>query len=305
MRRDSIFYKLFQQFPSVLFDLLETAPANATDYRFESVAVKEPKFEIDGVFLPPDNDRAGIVYFCEFQFQKDEQLYERLFGELFLYFYRNRRRYADWQAVLIYPSRNKEQTNFHPYRALLISDQVHRVYLNELGNIRQLPVGLALMVLTTVQDDQVPAEAKHLLERTKQEVETEARGSIIELVTTIMLYKFTQLSQAEVEAMLEIQLKETRVYREAKEEGRVEGRVEGREEGRAEGEQIGRQNEAIALVLKMLTQKLEQELTDEMQSQITSLSLPLLEELGVALLKFEQQADLETWLRDHQVENEE
>jgi len=97
--------------------------------------------------------------------------------------------------------------------------------------------------------------------------------------------------------MLEIQLKETRVYREAKEEGREEGRVE--------GEQVGRQNEAIALVLKQLTQKLEQELTDEMQSQITSLSLPLLEELGVALLKFEQQADLETWLQAHQVESEE
>lgn len=46
--------------------------------------------------------------------------------------------------------------------------------------------------------------------------------------------------------MLEIQLKETRVYREAKEEGRVEGR----EEGRAEGEQVGRQKEAIALRIR-------------------------------------------------------
>ncbi|NEP62208.1 MAG: DUF2887 domain-containing protein, partial [Symploca sp. SIO2G7] len=67
MRRDSIFYRLFQQSPALVFELLETPPANATDYRFDSVAVKEPKFEIDGVFLPPDTEDAGVVYFCEVQ----------------------------------------------------------------------------------------------------------------------------------------------------------------------------------------------------------------------------------------------
>lgn len=74
MRRDSIFYKLFQLSPSLLFELLETSPSNAIGYRFDSVAVKEPTFEIDGVFLPPDADAPGIIYFCEVQFQKDERL---------------------------------------------------------------------------------------------------------------------------------------------------------------------------------------------------------------------------------------
>jgi len=110
MRRDSIFYQLFQQSPSLLFELLATAPPNAANYRFDSVAVKEPKFEIDGVFLPPETDSTGVVYFCEVQFQKDEQLYERLFGESFLYFYRNRSRFSDWQAVVIYPNRATEQS---------------------------------------------------------------------------------------------------------------------------------------------------------------------------------------------------
>lgn len=45
MRRDSIFYKLFQQFPMLLFELLGQHPPNADQYRFDSVAVKEPKFE--------------------------------------------------------------------------------------------------------------------------------------------------------------------------------------------------------------------------------------------------------------------
>ncbi len=64
MRRDSIFYKLFQQSPSLLFELLTNPPINAGEYRFDSVAVKEPKFEIDGVFLPPQSQTPGVVYFC-------------------------------------------------------------------------------------------------------------------------------------------------------------------------------------------------------------------------------------------------
>ena len=115
MRRDSIFYQLFQQSPALLFELLDHPPANAQGYRFDSVAVKEPRFEIDGVFLLPESDSPGVVYFCEVQFQKDEQLYERLFGESFLYFYRNRERFSDWQAIIIYPSQTTEQSCTLPY----------------------------------------------------------------------------------------------------------------------------------------------------------------------------------------------
>ncbi|MEM9819032.1 MAG: DUF2887 domain-containing protein, partial [Cyanobacteria bacterium P01_D01_bin.6] len=99
MRRDSIFYKLFQQSPTLLFELLPEPPANAEAYRFDSVAVKEPTFAIDGVFLPPEGDEASIVYFCEVQFQKDPLLYERVFAESALYFYRNWERFSDWQIV--------------------------------------------------------------------------------------------------------------------------------------------------------------------------------------------------------------
>lgn len=151
MRRDSIFYKLFQQSPSLLFDLLTNPPKNANAYRFDSVAVKEPKFEIDGVFLPPENESPGVVYFCEVQFQKDEQLYERVFAETSLYFYRNRFRFSDWQVVIIYPCRSIEQGDIYPHRSFLNGGQVYRVYLDELGDIRSLPLGVALMVLTTVE----------------------------------------------------------------------------------------------------------------------------------------------------------
>jgi predicted transposase/invertase (TIGR01784 family) len=230
MRRDSIFYALFQRSPNLLFELLGVAPDSASQYRFESVAVKEPKFEIDGVFLPPPSVIPGVVYFCEVQFQKDEKLYERLFGESFLYFYRNRDLFADWKAVVIYPSRSIEQANGYPYRALLNSNQVHRVYLDELGEISELPLGVALMVLTTISEDAAPAAARMLLSRTEQETPTPAISQgIIDLIGTIMVYKFTNLSRQEINAMLGITLQETRVYREAREEGREEAREEERE----------------------------------------------------------------------------
>ncbi|WP_416670800.1 Rpn family recombination-promoting nuclease/putative transposase [Egbenema bharatensis] len=280
MRRDSIFYALFQQYPALLFDLLEHPPPDAQHYRFDAVAVKEPKFEIDGVFLPPEAETPGVVYFCEVQFQKDEQLYERLFGESFLYFYRNRSRFSDWQAVVIYPDRPTEQTTTHPYRALLTSDQVHRVYLNELGDIQQLPLGVALMALTTVDEADAPAVARSLLSRSGQEKESQAANrTIMEMITTIMVYKFTALSRQEVEAMLGLNLKETRVYQEAKAEGHEEGREE---EGRS-------------LILRQLN-RCFRTLPEDLHAKITSLSIAQIESLAEALLEFQTIADLENWL---------
>jgi predicted transposase/invertase (TIGR01784 family) len=283
MRRDSIFYQLFVQSPTLLFDLLPVPPEQAERYRFDSVAVKEPKFEIDGVFLPPD-DRPGIVYFCEVQFQRNEQLYERMVSESSAYFYRNRAQFSDWAAVVIYPSRTTEQRETHPYRALLESDQLHRVYLDELGDIRQLPLGMALMVLTIVQEPEAPEVARYLLTKSQQEL-TDPRASraIIELLTTIRVYKFDQLSRMEVEAMLGMSLQKTRVYQEAKAEGEEIGREEGREEGQR------------SLVLLLLNQKIGP-LPDRLAVQITELELDQLEALAVALLNFTTGAELDLWL---------
>ncbi|WP_414551047.1 Rpn family recombination-promoting nuclease/putative transposase [Anabaena sp. CCY 0017] len=283
MRRDSIFYKLFQQSPSLLFELLTNPPENADVYRFDSVAVKEPKFEIDGVFLPPENASPGVVYFCEVQFQKDEKLYERVFAESSLYFYRNRDRFSDWQAVIIYPSRSTEQSDIYPHRSLLNGNQVHRVYLDELGDIRSLPLWVAAMVLTTVNEEEAPEQARYLLSRTRAELSPPSSRAIIEIVTTIMTYRFDQLSRVEVEAMLDITLKETRVYREIKQEGREQGR----------------QEEAVNLVTRLLRKRFG-ELPQEVRSLVSGLPLPMLEDLGEALLDFTNVADLQAWLEAHQ-----
>ncbi|NJM59639.1 MAG: Rpn family recombination-promoting nuclease/putative transposase [Oscillatoriales cyanobacterium RU_3_3] len=279
MRRDPLFYKLFQQSPGLLFDLIEPKPNNASDYRFDSVAVKEPKFEIDGVFLPPENER-GAIYFCEVQMQKDELLYERLFAESALYFYRNRSRFSDWQAVIIYPSRSVEQSDLYPHRTFLNGEQVHRVYLDELGDVGDLPVTVGAMVLTIVKETEAPAAARELIARTEQVALTpREKRDIIDVVTSIMVYKFTNLSQLEVRTMLGLDLtQEPRAIREAKDEVRGQ--------------------EAIALITRQLTRRLRQELSEEMRSRLSLLPLPLLEDLSEALLDFTTLADLEAWLEE-------
>ena len=284
MRRDPIFYQMFQRSPALLFDLIDSQPENAAEYRFDSVAVKEPKFEIDGVFLPPESE-PGVVYFCEVQMQKDEALYERLFGESLLYFYRNYSRFSDWQAVVIYPSRSLEQSKLYPHRTLLNGEQVHRIYLDELGEVRSLPITVAATVLTIIKEAEAPEVARNLLARAEQEELTpRERANLLDIVTSIMVYKFANLSRAEIRAMLGLDLtQEPRAIQEALQEGRQQGR------------QQGRQAEAIAFVTRLLTRRLQQELSEELRSRITTLSLEQLENLGEALLDFQAIADMEAW----------
>jgi predicted transposase/invertase (TIGR01784 family) len=276
MRRDSIFFRLFQQFPTLLFEFLDDPPENADRYRFDSVAVKETKFEIDGVFLPPSG-RKGIVYFCEVQFQLDKQLYERLWSESSRYFFQNRKRFLDWQAVVIYPSRSMEQKDLYAHRSLLNGGQLHRVYLEELGDMDALPLGLAAMVLTTKTKKVMPGLAKGLVDRAKQEVtHPEEKGAIINMVSTIMVHQFTNLSRQEVDKMLGIRLEETRVYQDAKEEGREEGQK--------------------ALLIRLLNRQIGKKLPKKLNALVEGLSFAQIERLGDALLDFKSIADLETWL---------
>jgi predicted transposase YdaD len=100
--------------------------------------------------------------------------------------------------------------------------------------------------------------------------------AIIEMITTIMVYKFEKLSRMEVESMLGITLKETRVYQEIKEEGREEATVN--------------------LIIRLLTKRFGK-ISEEMRSSISSLPLLVLEDLSEALLDFTSFADIQTWLK--------
>jgi predicted transposase/invertase (TIGR01784 family) len=271
MRRDTIFYQLFRQSPTLLFDLIPQPPADANRYTFDSIEVKETAFRIDGVFMPPD--RLGIVFFCEVQFQLDKLLYERMLSEISIYAYRHREQFFDWQAVVIYPSRIVEQPRRELVREFLSSGRIVPVYLDELGTGLELPMGLGLMVLTTLEGDAAKTEAKRLIAL--------AQGSkaIIEIVSTIIVYKFTNLTREEVDAMLEITLQQTRVYQDAK----------------AEGELIGEARGEARVIMRQLNRRLGS-VPAPVSDRIQQLNVSQLEDLGEALLDFASLADLEGWL---------
>jgi predicted transposase/invertase (TIGR01784 family) len=266
MRRDTIFYQLFRQSPTLLFDLISQPPQDAEQYSFDSVEVKETSFRMDGVFVPPNS--SGIVYFCEVQFQSDELLYERMLSEISIYTYRHRSRFSDWRAIAIYPSRSLEQSNRCVVQDMLDSGRITPIYLDELGAVGDLPIGLGLMVLTTLEGDEAKAEARRLIDRNRES------RAIINLVSTIVLYKFSTLTRDEVDLMLGIELQQTRVYQDAKvEEGQI-------------------------LILKQLTRKLG-DITPEVRARVNTLTIEQLESLGEDLLDFSQISDLLNWLNEN------
>jgi predicted transposase YdaD len=159
---------------------------------------------------------------------------------------------------------------------MLGGDQVHRVYLDELGDIKQQPLSVGLMLLTAIpetQPDRAVEVAKYLLDKAQQQPpEDISPQAIIDLVTTIMVYKFKTLSREEIGAMLGCTLEETRVYRDAVEEGRR------------------------SLVLELINYRFG-EISGQNVSKIEQLSLEQLRSLSLALFNFSSLADLESWLQ--------
>lgn len=135
------------------------------------------------------------------------------------------------------------------------------------------------MVVTTIKESEAPEVARFLLARTSEEAPQPSSRVIMEMITTIIVYKFEQFSRMEVEEMLGITLKHTKVYQEIKEEGREEGIEEA----------------TVKLIIRLLTKRFGT-ISGELRSAITDLPLPILEDLSEALLDFTSQADLQTWL---------
>jgi predicted transposase/invertase (TIGR01784 family) len=277
LKTDTIYYQLFKRFPSLIFTLLEHQPEQARDYRFESIEVKETSYRIDGVFLPPEGASPRIVYFAEVQFQSDESLYFRFSSESSVFLHRNQNLFDDWFGVFIFASRSIEPENVYIHRSMLNGPQVQRIYLDELGDPSEQPIGIRLMQLTITPEEQAPERARELIRQANQEdTGSLSKNEIIDMICTIAVYKFSKLSRDEVEAMLGLSLEETRVYQDASIEGAFKGEQ--------------------ALILRQLTRRIGK-LTPEMLQHVQTLSLTQLESLGEALLDFTSVDDLEGWLR--------
>jgi predicted transposase YdaD len=159
-------------------------------------------------------------------------------------------------------------TEYHFSNILLAGDQVRRVYLDELGDVQQQPLGLGLMLLTIKEDTEAIETAKFLLAEARKQSE----AAIIDLITTIIVYKFKKFSRKEIITMLGLDLEEPRAIQEAKEE------------------------EALSITLRLLKRRLGN-IPDELLSRVQGLSLVHIEDLCDVLLDFATVADLERWLQ--------
>ena len=181
---------------------------------------------------------------------------------------------------MLYPNSTIEVSEPDTFGALLNSSHVHVIYLDQLGAISDLTPGLGILRLLVEPKTTVPEAARGLITRVQQSSLAVAdRAKLVELIETIVVYTFPRRTREEIAAMLGItDLKETRVYQEAREEGREEGR----------------QAEARTLILRQLTRKLG-DVPEALQNQVNQLSLESLEVLGEDLFDFATVSELEAW----------
>jgi predicted transposase/invertase (TIGR01784 family) len=98
MKTDSLFYRLYQDWPQLALELLKL-PYSSDSYRFVSEEIKQTGFRIDGLFKPADNTAYPVI-FAEVQFQPDSEFYGRFFSEIALYLYRQKPA-RTWLAMVV------------------------------------------------------------------------------------------------------------------------------------------------------------------------------------------------------------
>lgn len=278
MKTDSLFYRLFQNFPPLLFELIGVSVTNSEQYQFRSVEIKQTSFRIDGLFAPPKEDTQSPLFFIEVQFSGERDFYSRFFAEIFLYL-RQYQPSHSWRGVLIYPTRSLDIGETQHYTELLESDRITRIYLDELEENPE-SIGISLLKLVVSQEESAMTQARGLVRRTQEEIEEgTTQREILDLIETIIVYKLPRLSREEIQEMLEfteVDLKQTRFYQDVHGEGR--------------------QEEAVSLVLRLLNHRFGK-LETNLVEQIQALNVSELEALAEALLDFSTVADLESWLQ--------
>ncbi|HEY3788401.1 MAG TPA: DUF2887 domain-containing protein, partial [Urbifossiella sp.] len=130
MKRDSLFYRFFKELPGSFFHLIGRPEAEAERYELNAIEYKETAVRLDGVFEPRE-PAADPAFIWEAQYYPSDKVYANLLSKIGR-FLEHGDQNQDWVAVVIYPNRAMEQKNLRPYRCLMDSDQLVRIYLDEL-----------------------------------------------------------------------------------------------------------------------------------------------------------------------------
>ncbi|NJK75516.1 MAG: Rpn family recombination-promoting nuclease/putative transposase [Microcoleus sp. SU_5_6] len=235
MKTDTIFYSLFQEFPSFFFELIDRPPNEATAYEFTSREVKQLAFRMDGLFLPTTAEPEQPFYLAEVQFQPDPDLYYRIFGELFLYLGQYKPVHP-WRVAIIYPSRSIEREDTLQFQELLTSQRVRRIYLDELPAAAERSLGVKVVKLVIEPEQTAAEKARESIALARQELSDPiVLRDLINLIETIIVYKLPQKSREEIAIMLNLsELRNTRFYQEVKQEGLEEGLEQGQRRAKLE-----------------------------------------------------------------------
>jgi len=173
---------------------------------------------------------------------------------------------------------------------LLNTGKILRIYLDEIDIAAERTLGIGLVKLIVEKEKNAVSLAKQLIAQTRSEsTDDEQTEKMLELIETIVVYKFADKSREELQAMLGLEdIKETKLGKELLarfqrcppcrvapahdmgghsrkrsegwqkgrqegwQEGQQEGWQEGRQEGRQEGEQLGRLKGKLEVVPVML-----------------------------------------------------
>ena len=226
MKTDTLFYQLFQEFPWIFFQLIDSQQTNIEAYQFIAPEVKQRSFRLDGLFTTTEEFNELPLYFVEVQFYQETDFYDRLFPSIFLYFSQYKPVNSDWYAIVIFDRENNDVTIPPRYREIA-SARLQKIYLDQIAELEQLNLGIGILKLVVEAENSAGELARNLIKRTKAELKnSQSQRQLLELIETIIIYKFPQLSYQEIETMLNLEeIKQTRVYQDAKSEGIEEGKL--------------------------------------------------------------------------------
>lgn len=171
-----------------------------------------------------------------------------------------------WRVIVIYPNRRTEVEEFNQFNEIVRLSRVRRIYLDELAKDSTQTLGVAVLRLIIEGEATAIAQAQSLVERAREELIDEAtQKNLIDLITTIIIYKLPHKQREEIEAMFTLgDLKKTKVYQEAV------------EEGEQRGEQRGEQKAKLEAIPELL----KEGLTIEQIARVLKLSLEIVQEIA-------------------------
>ncbi len=130
-------------------------------------------------------------------------------------------------AVVIFDRQSNDVTIPPRYKEIAEA-RLERIYLDQIPKNESQSLGVGILKLVVEPSKQAGELARNLIARTKQEIqESESQKQLLELIETIVIYRFPTLSYEEIETMLNLQeIKQTKVYQDAKQEGIQQGKLE-------------------------------------------------------------------------------